>query len=272
MKLGINQWAFPAGTPVLKAMAAAREAGFGAIELCVGLEDTVRLDSTTKQLEDIRRHSDQLELEIASIATGLGWTYPLSSPDPRVQAEAKRILLRLIEMCQALDVGTLLVMPGVVTPEISYDRAIETSLNALLDVLPAAEEARVTLALENVWNRFLLSPVEMRDFIDQFQSECVAAYVDVGNILAYGYPDQWIRILGRRVRAIHAKDYRIAAGNEDGFVMLLEGDVDWPAVMRALEEVGYRGPLIAEYAPYKHDASSVLRHAHSALLAIRDLV
>ncbi|MCC6143601.1 MAG: sugar phosphate isomerase/epimerase [Candidatus Hydrogenedentes bacterium] len=272
MKLGINQWAFPAGTPVQRAMAAAREAGFAAFELCVGLEDTVLLDSSEKQLQDIRRHGDQLEIEISSVATALGWQFPLTSADPRVQAEAKRILLRLIEMCQVLDAGTLLVMPGVVTPDIPYDRAIENSLNALLDVLPAAEEARVTLALENVWNRFLLSPVEMRDFIDQFQSEFVGAYLDVGNILAYGYPEHWVRILGKRIRAIHAKDYRIAAGTEAGFVMLLEGDVDWPAVMRALEEAGYSGPLIAEVGPYRHDGSSALRHAHTALQAIRNLV
>jgi hexulose-6-phosphate isomerase len=111
-----------------------------------------------------------------------------------------------------------------------------------------------------VWNKFLLSPVEMRDFIDQCDSEYVGAYFDTGNIVQYGFPEQWIQILGQRIRAVHLKDFRASTGTLDGFVMLMEGDVNWPEVMGALREIDYRRALTAEYGPYQHSLETMLRH------------
>ena len=109
------------------------------------------------------------------------------------------------------------------------------------------------MGIENVWNKFLLSPMEMAAFIDQFESPWVGAYVDVANIAPYGYAQDWLRVLGNRVVGIHFKDFRKSVGNLDGFVDLLEGDVDWPEVMTAIEEIGYDGPLVAEMIPcYRH--------------------
>ncbi len=138
--------------------------------------------------------------------------------------------------------------------------------------MPLAESLGVCLGIENVWNKFLLSPVEMRDFIDECESPMVGAYVDTGNVMAYGFPEQYLRILGRRVCKIHAKDFRVSAGNMDGFVMLLEGDVNWPAVMAALRDIGYDGPLTAEYGPYKHGPETTLRHACASLETIIGMV
>jgi len=159
-------------------------------------------------------------------------------------------------------------VPGIVSAEIAYDAAIENALSAMMEMVPVAERIGVTLGIENVWNKFLLSPVEMRDFIDQCESENVGAYIDTGNIVLYGYPEQYLRILGPRVRAVHAKDFRASAGNFDGFVMLMEGDVNWPEVMAALNEIGFDGALTAEYGPYTHSLDVMLRHVHISLEAI----
>ena len=145
---------------------------------------------------------------------------------------------------------------------------MENALLCVQELVPTAEKLQVGIAIENVWNKFLLSPLEMRDFIDQCESEYVGAYFDIGNIILYGYPEQWIRILGKRIRMVHAKDFRASAGNFDGFVMLLEGNVNWPEVMAALREVGYDKAIIGEFGPYPHSTEALLKHVLVALRAI----
>lgn len=271
MKKGINQWAFPASMPTRKAMSQAHELGFESIELCVGESGPVPLDVSEQEVTALRRHAARNGLEIGGIATTLGWQYPLTSPDPAIQARGREIVERLLHIAHWAGAGTVLVVPGVVDATTAYDEAIERAINVLTDLLPVAEQLQVTLAVENVWNKFLLSPIEMRDFVDQFESPYLGAYVDVGNLIVNAYPEQWIRILGRRVRRVHMKDFRASTGTLDGFVMLMEGDVDWPAVMAALRAAGYSGPLTAEYGPYKHSADAALRHVSAALDIIRGL-
>ncbi|GAG27908.1 unnamed protein product, partial [marine sediment metagenome] len=132
-----------------------------------------------------------------------------------------------------------------------YDVCYERATEAVKQILPAAEEAGVVIGIENVWNKFLLSPLEMRDFIDNFGSKMVVAYFDVGNILLTGYPDQWIRILGERIKRVHVKDFKTSVGTVEGFVDLLEGDVDFEAVKQALGEIGYDGYVTAELLPFE---------------------
>ncbi|RPJ45010.1 MAG: sugar phosphate isomerase/epimerase, partial [Chloroflexi bacterium] len=110
--------------------------------------------------------------------------------------------------------------------------------------------AGVTICIENVWNKFLLSPLEMKGFIDSFGSPCVGSYFDVGNVLLTGYPDQWIRILGPRIRRVHIKDFKKSVGTAAGFCDLLEGDVDFDAVKKALSGIQYSGYVTAEIIPY----------------------
>jgi hexulose-6-phosphate isomerase len=134
----------------------------------------------------------------------------------------------------------------VVPYDVCYQRASE----ALRQILPAAEETGVAICIENVWNRFLLSPLEMRDFIDSFGSAMVGAYFDVGNVLLTGYPEHWIRILGERIKRVHVKDFKRSAGTAEGFVNLLEGDVNFETVKEALADVGYDGYVTAELLPF----------------------
>ena len=185
-----------------------------------------------------------------------------------MRAKGAETTTQALRIAKWLGADTVLVVPGIVSAEIAYDAAIENALSAMMEMVPVAEKIGVTLGIENVWNKFLLSPVEMRDFIDQCESENVGAYIDTGNIVLYGYPEQYLRILGPRVRAVHAKDFRASAGNFDGFVMLMEGDVNWPEVMAALNEIGFDGALTAEYGPYTHSLDVMLRHVHISLEAI----
>lgn len=268
MLTGINQWAFPEDMSASQAMALAARIGYQSIELCVGESGPVPLDATELDITALRREADKHGLALRTVGSGLGWNYPLTSPDPAVRAKGVEATAQALRITQWLGADTLLVVPGIVSETSSYDSALENALATVQDLTPAAEKLGVTLGIENVWNKFLLSPVEMRDFIDQCESECVGAYLDTGNIVLYGYPEQYLRILGARVRAVHAKDFRASAGNFDGFVMLMEGDVNWPEVTAALKEIGFDGALTAEYGPYKHSLEVMLRHVHASLEAI----
>lgn len=268
MLAGINQWAFPGGMSAVEAITLAGQAGFDAFEVCVGIKGPVPLDATQADISAIRKHAEKAGIRLTSIGSGVGWELPLGTPDRKARAEAVDAMARSLQIASWLGVDSVLTVPAVVSPALSYDVAIESALAGIGEVLPVAERLKVSIAIENVWNKFLLSPVEMRDFIDQFESEQVGAYFDTGNIVLYGFPEQWIHILGPRIRMIHAKDFRRSAGNFDGFVMLLEGDVNWPAVMAALRDVGYDQALVAEYGPYAHSLDAMLKHALASLRTI----
>lgn len=271
MKPAINQWAFPASMPATEAISLAKRLGFEAFEVCVGVDGPTRLDATDGEIAAIRRHAEKEGMSLHSVGCGAGWQYMLTSPDPANRARAAEVTTRGLEVAGALGADALLVVPGVVDGATSYDVALENAEAGIRALIPAAERTGVAVAIENVWNRFLLSPTEMRDFIDQFGSPHVGAYFDVGNVLLYGLPEQWIRILGKRIRAIHMKDFRVSVGGFGGFVMLMEGDANWPAVMAALREIGYDKALTAEFGPYAHSLEAMLRHVLVSLKAIAAL-
>ena len=134
---------------------------------------------------------------------------------------------------------------------VDYDICYQRACKAIRQILPTAEETGVALCIENVWNKFLLSPLEMRDFIDGFDSDVVGVYFDVGNVLLTGYPEHWIRILGHRIKRVLVKDYKRSVGTVEGFVDLLEGDVDFKAVQTALADIDYDGYVTAEMLPFE---------------------
>jgi hexulose-6-phosphate isomerase len=146
---------------------------------------------------------------------------------------------------------SVLLVPGVVNSQISYADAYTRSQEEIRKAVPLAEELGVKIAIENVWNHFLLSPLEAARFVDEFKSPAVGWHFDVGNVIKDGWPEQWIRILGKRIQKLHIKEYSRkkmeAQGPGKGFdVAFLEGDNNWPAVMRALDDIGYNGWGIAE--------------------------
>jgi hexulose-6-phosphate isomerase len=271
MKTAINQWAFPAEMSTVDAISLAAEIGFEAFEICVAEENTLLLNSSEADIASVKTHADALGIGLHTVGNGMGWQYPLSSPDADIREKGKEIIARSLRIAAQLGAHTVLVVPGNVLPDVSYDDALERALAGIQDLVPVAEECKVNIGIENVWNRLLLSPTETRDFIDQCESDYVGAYFDVGNIIKYGFPEQWIRILGSRVRAIHMKDFRESTGNMDGFVMLMEGSVNWPEVMAALRDIGYDGPLTAEYGPYAHSLEAMLNHVLTSTQTIMAL-
>lgn len=257
MKKGINRWAFGKSN-VKESISKAKELNFESIELNLEAEGEITLASQEKQLLELKRFAEDTGLEISSILAAILWKYPLTSEDKITAEKGKDAVKKAVEIASIFQADTVLVIPGVVgsvllapTDVYPYDTVYKKSQEVLKELAPFAKEHQVYLGVENVWNKFLLSPTEMRNFIDEIDEEYVAAYFDVGNVLLYGYPEHWIRVLGKRIKKVHLKDFRTSVGTLDGFVNLLEGDVNWPEVMNAFKEIGYDGYLTAEYFPYK---------------------
>lgn len=259
MKKGINQWCYPAGTPLQDVLKWTSEAGFSSIELNLGKPGDVglTLDTTLEEAQEIGRQIKEAGLEIDSLSTALLWETPLSVADKVVQEKGKQVVRKMLELANQLEASTVLVVPGIVTADVSYDQCYERSIAALKELAPLAEQLHVAIGVENVWNRFLLSPLEMKAYIDEIGSYHVGAYFDVGNVLQFGFPEQWIAILGNRILKVHVKDFKTTVGNITGFTNLLAGDVNWTRVMQELERINYRGELTAELTPYTHDPAAL---------------
>ena len=276
----LNYWSLPGGLdgtlPVETALEIAHKYGFEAIELCIGEAGALGLDTGESRCREILAHAETLGIQVASAASGLYWSYALGSDAPEDRTRAGAALERMIRITAWLGARTLLTIPGAVDiffqpggPVISYDTVWERSVEGLAGVLPVAQDLGVRVGIENVWNKFLLSPLEMARFVDQFHSPALGAYVDVANVLPFGYPEQWLRVLGPRIVGVHFKDFRRAVGTVEGFVDLLEGDVNWPTVMSALAEIGYSGPVVAEMIPlYRHYPEVRIANTSTALDAI----
>lgn len=261
MENGINYWAFPSaadGTPIaaLDALRRAREMGYDCVELTFDESGPISAATTERGAEVVRKEADTLGLSLTTLASGLAWGSSPTHPDKQVRAKAVAAYERMLLVAHSLGIQTILYLPGMVSasfipgfPPQPYDTVWERAVECVEKLLPTAERLGVRLAVENVWNRFLLSPLEMRDFIDSFGTPLVGSYFDVGNVMLFGHPEHWIPILGKRILAVHLKDFRVGVGNLEGFVDLLSGDVDWEAVMAALRRVGYGGPLTAEIVP-----------------------
>jgi len=261
MKTSASYWMFEGGLeakkPIAEAMQEAKELGFDAIELAVASEGVLTHHATQTQCEDIVATAQKIGIEISSVASGESWTCSPTANAPEHRAKIIDFTRKALQITKWLGTDAYLFVPGAVDvfflPDaevIDYDVCYERAGEAIKQLLPAAEQTGVAICIENVWNKFLLSPLEMRDFIDGFNSEMVGAYFDVGNVLLTGYPDQWIRILGGRIKRVHVKDFKPSVGTAAGFVDLLEGDVDFEAVKKALSDVGYDGYVTAELLPF----------------------
>jgi len=282
MKKSISIWSFPGEWPLEKKLRLAREAGFAGFEIDLSEDGPVGLKTSAADLKAVRKLAESEGIELSGLATGLFWGANACSEDAAVRARADALLAREIECASALGLDAILVVPGAVGVDfipgcevVPYEVAVERARAFVQRGLPAAEKSGVTLCIENVWNKLLLSPLEMRAFIDSFSSNRVASYFDVGNTLLTGYPEHWISVLGPRIQRVHFKDYRRAVGTVDGFCDLLSGDVAWPSVVRALRTIGYKGWVAAEMIPpvpfYKHCPEVLIHNSSRAMDAIFSL-
>jgi hexulose-6-phosphate isomerase len=240
VKKAIYFGSLPSKLPLNERFALAKQAGLDGVEIPSDFEKQ-------SQVEAVVAAATEAGVKIHSVMCSSHWGLPLSATDEEVRLKGCDGVRHAINVAKWAGCDNVLVVPGVVTEDVPYGAAYELSHKSIREILPAAEEAQVKLGLENVWNKFLLSPLEMRDYIDSFKHELVRAYFDVGNILLYGYPHQWIDILAERICRIHIKDFSIAKRD---FVPLLTGDIDWPRVMNSLRGVGYNGYITAELSQY----------------------
>lgn len=194
------------------------------------------------QLAVMRQAAEKTGIEIHSIIFG-GWHAPLSSPDTAIAEKGAAELAGALKCAKELGADTVLLVPAVVNQNTRYVEAYERSQKHLRALAPEAEKLGVIIAVENVWNNFLLSPLEFARYIDEIDSPYVQAYFDVGNVVAFGWPEDWIRTLGPRIKKVHLKDFK--RGPRE-WCNLGEGDVNWLEVRKALMEIGYKGYLTAE--------------------------
>ncbi|HBT51001.1 MAG TPA: xylulose 5-phosphate 3-epimerase [Petrotoga sp.] len=265
MKKGINIWSFDFALPLSKKINIAKETGFDGIELSLDEEGEINLKSSEKDLLKIKQLAKDYNIQIPSIASGLYWKYSLTSNDHSIRQKAKDIVKKQLEVASILGADTILVIPGIVGADfvpnceiVEYEVTYERALEAFLELKVDAEKFKVNIGLENVWNKFLLSPLEMRDFIDKVNSPYVGVYLDVGNVIYMGYPEHWVKILDKRIKKVHLKDFKRSIGNLNGFVDLLAGDVNFPKVIDNLESIGYDSYLTAEMNPYKYYGDQIV--------------
>jgi len=248
---------FPTGTPLAECFRRTKDAGFDAIEIRMG--DEVSLDSTPGQMEQLAAEARKTGIAIASMWVSRPLSEnPINSPDPAVRAKGVAALEKCIELAHHAGCGALLIYSARLGSGAKFQIGSQDTWDRVTDafrkVIPVAGRSKVILTPENVWNKFLLSPLEMRAFVDQFHSPWLQTHFDIGNVMQYGYPQDWILTLGSRIKRVHVKDYKLSSrAAQGGFVGLLEGDVDWKAVMEAFVKVDYRGYLSPEIGHEKSD-------------------
>jgi hexulose-6-phosphate isomerase len=255
----ISTWAFDAARPAAEVFAMARAHGFEGVEVSIGgagfpLSYQVTGDSTREECAQVLEAAQEAGITLSSMASGFGWDLPITSSDSGVRARAVAAAQQAVRVASYLNLDAMLLVPGGVGADFipgfvvtDYAEAYKNALDSLQQIAPVAEEVGVSVGVENVWNKFLLSPLEFRAFLDEVNSPRVGCYFDVGNVVLNGYPEQWVRILGEKIVRVHFKDFQREVGTLDGFCPLLEGDVDYPAVVEALKSVGYSGPVTAEF-------------------------
>ena len=255
----MNAWTFPSDTPPEEQLAAAAAAGLAGLELVLADDGALCPETPPERFAELAARAAELDLRIVSLATALFWDFNYASAVESERQRAIDLTLRMLDRAAAAGAGAVLVVPGVVgrhddpRPQVSYADALHRTADALLTLRHEAEARGVAIALENVWNRFLTSPVEFADLLDRVNSPRVGAYLDIGNVLAYGYPQDWIETLGGHIARVHMKDYDLSRPGRDGFCPLGEGSVVWPEVVAALRAVGYNGPLTYEGPGDPHD-------------------
>ncbi len=274
LKKGINAWCFPDGFEIEYCIKITKEAGFDGIELNMEEANPTRKDirlslsSTEEDIVKIKRMSEKYGLELPSISTSLCWKYQLSSGDNAVRMQGMALVRKMIDAARILGADTVLVVPGKVDEKNSYEDTYNRSLQALKELAPYAESNKVCIGVENVWNKFLLSPLEMRCYIEDIGSPYVRSYFDVGNVLSFSYPEYWIETLGGLIKKVHVKDFKTETGNITGFTGLLEGDVEWDRVVDALGRISYDSYVTAELSPYKLFPEVLIKQTSMAMDAI----
>jgi len=278
MKKSINLWAFPYPDrmSLKECLQLAKDAGFDGIELNYDLESDLSPKSGPKEFLEIRKEAERIGIAISGMCSFLFWPYPLTSNNPQERARGMELASKMTKAAYHLGAENLLVVPGAVhmpwredhdpTPNDLCDSRAREAIGKLL---PTAERLKVHLNIENIFfNGYLMTPMEMNGFVDQFDSEYVQVHFDTGNIMLFQYPEHWIPLLGKRIKNVHLKEFTKKGTDHslESFRPLLDGTTNWPAVIEAFDAVNYRGYLTFEYFhPYAHYPEALIHQTSDSL-------
>lgn len=240
LKKGLGYGMIKEDIPLLDKFKMVKDLGFDGIEF----DSPIDLD-----LDKLLEAKDKTGLEIPSVVNKDHWSKPLSNPDAEVRAFTINSVGQSLQDVKTLGGDTVLVVPGVVNAQVSYEQAFNNALDSVRKLIPYAEKTGVKIGLENVWNNFILSPLEAKLFVDTINHPLIGWYFDIGNILRYGWPEHWIETLNRRIVKLHIKEFSREKMNNEGLgkgfdVELTEGDIDWAVVMQRIRAVDYQGQWI----------------------------
>ncbi len=278
MKKSINLWAFPYPDRMTLAecLRLAKDAGFDGIELNYDLENDLSPKATEKTLRAIRATADDVGIAISGVCSFLYWPYSLTDNDATRRTRGLELARSMIRAAHELGTENLLVVPGAVHipwradhEPVPNDVCDRRAREAVARLVPLAEELGVSLNIENIFfNGYLMTPDEMNAFVDHFGSDRVRVHFDTGNIMLFQFPEHWVPVLGRRIKNVHFKEFTKKGTDHslESFRPLLDGTTDWPAVMAALDAVGYRGYLTFEYFhPFRHYPEALIYQTSDAL-------
>jgi L-ribulose-5-phosphate 3-epimerase len=278
MKKSINLWAFPYPDrmSLRECLQLAKDAGFDGVELNYDLENDLSPKAGPEQLRAIRKMAAEIGIAISGLCSFLYWPYSLTDNDPERRARGFELATKMIEAAHELGTDNLLTIAGSVyipwlkdREPVPYTVCDQRARESIAKLLPLAEHNGVCLNIENIFfNGYLMSPEEMNHFVDSFASERVRVHFDTGNIMLFQFPEHWIPILGKRIKNIHFKEFT-KKGTDfslESFRPLLDGTTNWPAVMAALESIGYKDYLTFEYFhPFQHYPESLVYQTSDAL-------
>lgn len=278
MKKSINLWAFPYPEKMNleQCLRLAKSAGFDAVELNYDLDNDLSPKSGAKEYSAIRNLADKIGIQISGLCSFLFWPYPLTANDNAKRTRGFELAGKMTQAAHDLGVENLLVVPGAVNipwradyEPVPNDVCDKRAREAVARLLPNAEKLKVKLNIENIFfNGYLMTPGEMNDFVDSFKSEYVKVHFDTGNIMMFQFPEHWIKMLGKRIQNVHLKEYTKKGTDYslETFRPLLDGTTNWPAVMEAFEQTGYKGYLTFEYFhPYMHFPEALIHQTADSL-------
>ncbi len=278
MKKSINQWAFPypERMNLKECLQLAKDAGFDGIELNYDLENDLSPKSGTKDYHSIRRLADKIGIRISGLCSFLFWPYPLTSNDPDKRAKGMELAGKIAEAAHDLGVENVLLVPGAVDipwrddyEPVPNDVCDRRAKEAVRKLARQAERLKVCLNIENIFfSGYLMTPMEMNDFVDSFRSEHVKIHFDTGNISIFQHPEHWVRLMGKRIKNIHFKEFSKKSTDHslETFRPLLDGTTNWPAVTEELDKIGYRGYVTFEYFhPYPHYPEALIYQTSDSL-------
>jgi L-ribulose-5-phosphate 3-epimerase len=278
MLKSINLWAFPypERMNLRECLQLAKNAGFDGIELNYDLENDLSPKSGAAEYTAIRRMADEIGIRISGLCSFLFWPYPLTSNDPTKRERGVELAGKIAQAAHDLGIDNVLVVPGAVHipwrtdhEPVPNDVCDQRAREAVGKLAKQAEKLKVSLNMENIFfNGYLMTPMEMNAFVDSFGSEHVRVHFDTGNISMFQHAEHWVPILGKRTKNIHFKEFTKKGTDYslETFRPLLDGTTDWPAVMEALDQTGYRGFLTFEYFhPYPHYPEALIYQTSDSL-------